>query len=392
MKIIINRVNAILLITIICALYSCKKSNTLIEKKEPTSFNEVFEGFWDGMNQNYLFWDIDTTNWDVIYLKYRPLFQKLDLKNDDDVRKSVPYFREMTEKLVDGHYNIIFTHKAIQDFNIYPAYARKLKAHNFQSPYNYIKVDTNYLDRGFKFVVDNSSVAGSGVPLQILVGTINDSILFFRCNEFSLFNSYQSTSQNNIRSTLNYFFDFLSTHASQLKGIIIDVRSNSGGNVADLQFLLSPLINKPLYFGYTHYKNGTGRLDYTTWINASVNPSGKNIAIGKPIIALTDRATASLAEIIAMAIQAMPDGFVIGDTTWGATSPLVNEEVYNSGSFEIKNFLTVHSSSCRFKYINGASYEGRGFPPDITVPFDFNALENGKDAVLERSINYIINH
>lgn len=45
---------------------------------------------------------------------------------------------------------------------------------------------------------------------------------------------------------------------------------------------------------------------------------------------------------------------------------------------------------------NGIGWRGTtkhySFHSNITVPFDFNTLENGRDAALERSINYITNH
>jgi hypothetical protein len=64
------------------------------------------------MDQNDLFWDIDTTNLNAIYRKYKPSFEKLDLKDDKDVKKSVQYFKEIARDLVDGHYSINFLNKA----------------------------------------------------------------------------------------------------------------------------------------------------------------------------------------------------------------------------------------------------------------------------------------
>ncbi len=43
------------------------------------SFSDVFESFWNGMNNNYVFWSIDTTNWDNMYKIYKPVFAGLDI-------------------------------------------------------------------------------------------------------------------------------------------------------------------------------------------------------------------------------------------------------------------------------------------------------------------------
>lgn len=390
MKITIYQVRIIFFVIAVCLLHSCKKDNTSV-KKVPDSFNEVFDAFWDGMNQNYLFWDIDTTNWDAMYNRYRPLFQKLNLKNDEDVRKSVGYFKQMTKGLIDGHFNIRFTHPAITDSIVYPAFESKQKLPDFHYPYSYIQVDTQYLDKGFRWGSDNNFSTG-GIPLTVIAGTINHSILYFSCNEFSLLQSYHSKTPNKVQAVIEYFFNILSDIPDNITGIIIDVRSNLGGDVADLQFLLSPLIDQSLCFGYTQYKSGNGRLDYTPWIKACIHPGQKTNTLTVPIVALADHVSASLSEIVAMSIHSLPNGQFIGETTWGATAPVVNEETYNAGPFTVPHFLSVQTSSGKFKYIDGKIYEGKGFPPDIHVPFNLSALQNGHDPSLEKAIDYITHH
>ena len=40
--------------------------------------SQVFESFWHGMNNSYVFWDIDPTDWDKVYDDYLPRFRELD--------------------------------------------------------------------------------------------------------------------------------------------------------------------------------------------------------------------------------------------------------------------------------------------------------------------------
>ena len=57
------------LVGILCsflALSGCRK--TIASTPEATSYPgdnypDVFQSFWNGMNTNYVFWGIDTTNW-----------------------------------------------------------------------------------------------------------------------------------------------------------------------------------------------------------------------------------------------------------------------------------------------------------------------------------------
>ena len=56
------------------------------------SYTEVFEAFWNGMNTNYVFWDIETVDWDNMYKTYKPRFEYLDQqKNDPQVGTESQY-------------------------------------------------------------------------------------------------------------------------------------------------------------------------------------------------------------------------------------------------------------------------------------------------------------
>src|SRR5690348_5033308 len=105
---------------------SCVKNNSTLTLNNSSTFDNLFQSFWNNMNINYAYWDIDSTNWDNVYKQYRPIFENLDITNDNDVRKSVQYFRKMTEALVDNHYIIRFSHNLIKDSIVYPALSRKL--------------------------------------------------------------------------------------------------------------------------------------------------------------------------------------------------------------------------------------------------------------------------
>jgi hypothetical protein len=364
---------------------SCQKIDNI---DTPTNFAEVFETFWNQMNTNYMYWDIDSTNWNEIYYTYKPLFTKLNLNNDNDVKKSVQYFREITKKLIDGHYYISFSKASIIDSSVYPALDRKKQNSEFHYPYSYLKIAISYLDPNYNLGYDNNNIS-NGQPLTTLCGIINNRVLYFSCNRFSLVESYNSKTAYSVQVTLKYFFDKLDNLPENIKGIVIDVRGNPGGDLRDLNFLVGRFIDKPLHFGYTQYKSDNGRLDYTPWVEAFINPESNAKAVTVPVVVLADNYSASLSEAVVMAIHCLPKGIFVGESTWGATGPIISADVYNAGQFTIPNFLSVKTSSCRFKYINGKIYEGIGFPPDISVPFNLSSLINGKDLQLEKAISVI---
>ena len=63
---------------------------------------------------------------------------------------------------------------------------------------------------------------------------------------------------------------------------------------------------------------------------------------------------------------------------------------YEGGQFYFSNrFGFVFTSIVQFKYHNGIDYEGRGFPPDLFVPYPMAARSMGKDVQLEAAMTFL---
>ena len=368
-------------------LVACKKDISNPVSQLPTStFSETFDAFWNQLNVNYCYWDIDTTDWDAVYIRYKPVFSSLQLEDTADLARSVSYFREMTDGLIDHHFSISFTNGVLKDSSINPAHDQLLKDAAFRNPYSYLGRDQRYLDTGYIYGFDNVTDAGN--TLLTLSGTIHGNILFFTCNQFSLSASFQSAVSSSVLSSLNFFFQRLKNPAG-LKAILLDFRDNLGGSVDDLNFLAGQFIDKPLHFGFTRYKSGNGRLDYTPWIDANVLPQSATHAIALPVIVLADKYSASMAELMTMALRALPQCRIVGETTFGATGPFAPGALYNDGPFDLPGFLSVVSSSAEFKYVDGKIYEGKGFPPDYNIPFNAAAVSSGDDPQMNKALSLI---
>lgn len=60
----------LLALLFVLGLVSCRKEMPDMQNpREETIYNwdQLFESYWNGMNYNYVFWDIDTTDWDKMY-------------------------------------------------------------------------------------------------------------------------------------------------------------------------------------------------------------------------------------------------------------------------------------------------------------------------------------
>ena len=75
-----------------------------------TSFAAKFQLMWDGMNQNYAFWDYEAENgvdWDAIYDEYYPQFAALDERGDNETvtdTELTTLLNKVLSPLHDGHF------------------------------------------------------------------------------------------------------------------------------------------------------------------------------------------------------------------------------------------------------------------------------------------------
>lgn len=382
---------------------SCRKDLTASNNAQNypgDSYPDLFQAFWSGMNSNYVFWGIDSTDWDKMYTTYKPLFDNLKTFNNTNETLAEQYFAEMTKGLIDSHYNLTFE---LTGNSFSPSENRLLSINpnfftdsTFPSAVLDSLIPKKYIDAATLVQgVDTITLDGSATAFKAVSGTINNSILYLYFSNFAI-----SQASVNTQPVFNYFFSMIHNLPNYIKGVVIDLRGNGGGEIADLDYLVGQMITSQLNIGYTRAKNGIGRLDYTPWAPAVVKPwVGGSVKITVPIVALADHLSASMSELTTMAIKTLPNGKFIGTRTYGANGPLAPSVYYNGGQFTIgtgafgsTGYLFTYTSSTMFKYINGDIYEGKGVPPDIYARETTAAYQSGSDLVVDAAINYIKSH
>ena len=151
-----------------------------------------------------------------------------------------------------------------------------------------------------------------------------------------------------------------------MKGLIIDLRSNPGGNLSTVCDIARMILPKGLIV-YTEDKHGA-REEYTC--------NGEN-EIKVPLVVLTNGYSASASEILAGAVKDYNIGKLVGTKTFG--KGIVQRVIDLSDGSAIK--LTVSS----YFTPNGNNIHGIGIAPDVEVPFDAELYKNGTDNQLERA-------
>ncbi len=197
------------------------------------------------------------------------------------------------------------------------------------------------------------------------------------------------------------WFDAIQYHhkAGDLKGVIIDLRSNNGGMINDFQYLLGALMPSGRYTsGYSRYKRGTSRFEYSVVMpHDMMTMTEEHVTVNEPIVVLTNCRSVSMAEITTMSVKKLPNGKQIGTCTWGGLGGLSDASTYSfnySGHIGIQGETDVYGYVPQMTYLNdeGEILEGVGAQPDIECDFDeVLNLSTGRDTQYERAIDYIIN-
>lgn len=163
--------------------------------------------------------------------------------------------------------------------------------------------------------------------------------------------------------------------ASKVKGIIIDVRNNPGGLVADTLDIARLMLPKCELLKLV-YKDGTEKV---------YKCDGKN-EIDIPLAILVNSRSASASEILSGAIKDSSKGVVIGTKTYGKGIVQTVEPLGNSGALSI--------TTSKYYTSSGVEIHKKGIEPDIVVEVPEEVkndltIEREKDTQLNEAINYI---
>ena len=164
-------------------------------------------------------------------------------------------------------------------------------------------------------------------------------------------NDYKSTSRD-VRKLISVMME------KKIDGLIIDLRGNGGGSLAEALELTGFFIDEgPV----VQTKDATGRIE----INYDPQPG---IVYPGPLAVLVDRDSASASEIFAGAIQDYRRGIIIGETTFGKGTV---QNVIDLNRFiqkDEEDYGRLKTTIAQFFRISGSSNQYKGVVPDIMFP------------------------
>lgn len=329
--------NSVLLIALF-AFTACE--NMFIP--EPASDPEtIFENFWQTLKDDYALFEERNVDWDELYLQYRP---KVNTHTTESELYTI--LTNLIEPIDDGHIALISQQLGSFSSN---KYFRNRSSENL---FNTELIRNTYLEEGYK---SNEE--------KYMYGKIrNHEIAYIHFDVFR---------KESVK------LDELLKEYPDVKGYIVDLRSNNGGDVSFSFPFLGRFTKESRLFLTSKTKNGKGPNDYTPWYSWYLNSSGSYI--DKPLVILTDRYTVSAAERMVMAVKTLDNVTIIGDTTNGTFGTKISRELANGWfySYSIQKVLMF----------DGNSYEGIGLPPDIYIKNDLLEINSSVDKALQTAID-----
>lgn len=373
------------------------------------SYEKLFYGLWQGIDQSYIFWDIDTVDWDARWETVRPMAQQLDRQDSVSYWDVEDALRTMAHGMIDFHMAIGVWNKTIQH---YVFYSPGDDANNSRADYH-PATDSETMQETLEIMNNQDKIRVKNMHYSYLDGTeylsaiINDSIPYLR---FSCFSITTAKDQFGDTTALHAFFKNAKSLYQQgkLKALIIDCRDNGGGIVDDVNYLFGYYISEEKVFKRQRNKTGLGHYDFGAWQEFSVIPQTNNsYYLGDlgdiPIVYLQNMNSVSMSEVSANLVSSLPNGVTVGERTYGGTGCLMSG-LYDytwTGPFNY-NFEGIANKELYFAYTctyqvelpapDGTfrSLEGYGHTPDIECLLDADALLNrGEDNQLLRALDYI---
>lgn len=156
----------------------------------------------------------------------------------------------------------------------------------------------------------------------------------------------------------------------KVDGIILDLRNNGGGSLADVVEMAGLFIEEgPI----VQVKSREGKPYILRDRDPQVQYEGK-------LVVLVNEFSASASEIMAAAIQDYKRGIVVGTTTYGkgTVQRFVDLDDLIRGSYEIKPLGDLKMTTQKFYRINGGATQLRGVVPDIQLPDEYSLLDIGE--------------
>jgi carboxyl-terminal processing protease len=360
-----NYKNIISFRLLILIIFFCSCQKDLLKEEFTNTPYGNFDAIWSEYDRNYGAFEAKNINWDSIKIVYR---SQINEKSTDLVLYNV--ISGILANLNDGHVQLIA-----------PGYKRF-----FSSPIRTLYPDSKYYE--------NSTVINT---LFSLVKTYyltyeEEKGAFFYGNLIS-FKGFRKIGYLCVPSFGREFFpiDFIDSALMNFKSndaIIVDLRFNGGGVTETFLSLLNRFADEKRLYLRSKLRDGPRHNDFTKIYEHYTWPE-KNLVKNKRVAVLVNRFTGSSAEHFMLGMKSLPYVTIVGDTTYGALSTVIQKVLPNGWEYRMCPQVLLDSTGNYLKDSRGRYPDGIGLAPDVYEVNFYRDIERNRDYVLEKAIRVL---
>lgn len=325
------------MIAVCLVFYAC--DDWILPTDPPNHPDEIFDHLWEDIRSRYVFFNHKKIDW----LKIRERYSSRVTPDLED-KKLFELLGDMLFELKDGHVNLQSNFGRSKNWEWF---------NNYPTDYNELNVLYNYLKKDYW-------VSGP------LMHQVIDSVLYINYRSFG-----DDISDANL--------DDIMHRAACLKGVIIDIRNNSGGNLKNAYKLASCFTEIEVIYAHQRMKNGPGTDEFTSWRPMMVKPRKRNFFDGN-VVLLTNRRAYSASTFFAQMMRVLPNIVIMGEITGGGGGTPAYGELPNGWIYRFSATQTID--------LLGNQLED-GVPVDIKVRLTRNDEIKGKDTLIDEALLYL---
>ena len=328
------------LLILFTTLYSCSKE---VYSFDHSNHNQlIFNEFWTFVDEHYIFFDSKNIDWESVKEKYEG-----QISPELSEEELFEICEDALTELKDAHSRLESKFAKSKNYNIREGYEIHF------SPYvvrdQYAGGEWTRTGNIFHSILDND------------IGYI---YIAFMSKYEELINIIKNMEQNKV------------------KGIVIDIRNNPGGDSNPLPDILGHFVKEPTPLGYYVEKSGPRHDDITDPLSVNSKPK-RDSYIELPISLLINRSSYSAASYMAAMCKEIKNFTIVGQITGGGAGGNYGYELSNGWilAVSVSDFLDTDFESIEL-----------GVEPDLKIENSKEDIENGKDRMLENAIEIIMNN
>lgn len=179
------------------------------------------------------------------------------------------------------------------------------------------------------------------------------------------------------RSGFDADIDTALARLAEVRAVIVDVRDNPGGQLSNAVTVASRFADRDRTYAFRRFRVGPSHDDLSPPEPLVVSPQGPRRFRG-PVVVLTNRKSTSAAEAFILAMRALPNVTIVGDSTAGGSGGPVPRELPNGWTYRFSASLLYDADLLPFEEL--------GLVPDMWVRGSAEELAAGRDAALDTAL------